>query len=65
MIHTVLEHIGGIDTYGIVSIVLFFLLFLAIVGWACGLDKTFLRSIASLPLDQDHKSREHPENSHE
>ena len=50
MIRNVLTHIGGIEVYGIISVVLFFVLFSATLIWAFRLKKAHLESMGSLPL---------------
>lgn len=65
MIEHVLQRIGGIENYGILSIVLFFLFFVGMLAWACRLKKPFLESMASLPLEPDPQNSERPETAYE
>jgi|WetSurMetagenome_2_1015567.scaffolds.fasta_scaffold827692_2 hypothetical protein len=51
MIQNVLQHIGGVGTYGIISICLFFGLFIGILVWAVRLKKPYLNEMSDLPLD--------------
>lgn len=51
MIKNVLTHIGGISLYGIISICLFFAVFIGVVIWTTGLSKGYLNSMRRLPLD--------------
>ncbi len=51
MIRNVLEHIGGISAYGVISICLFFIVFLAVVIRALCLKKSHVDSMSALPLD--------------
>ena len=51
MIQNVLQHLGGIENYGVLSMLLFIVAFLGIVVWACRLKQPFLDSMASLPLE--------------
>jgi hypothetical protein len=53
MIRDTLSHIGGIGLYGIISIALFFAVFLGILIWACQLKKPWLKTMAQLPLEPD------------
>ncbi|MCZ7641247.1 MAG: hypothetical protein M5U12_37455 [Verrucomicrobia bacterium] len=53
MVQNVLQHIGGIERYGILSILLFFATFLGIVVWALRLKTPFLKSMAAKPLEDD------------
>lgn len=51
MIQNVLRDIGGIGLYGVISVCLFFLVFSVAVLRACLLEKSFLKSMSLLPLD--------------
>ena len=51
MIQNVLQEIGGIGLYGVISVCLFFLVFSTAVVRACLLKKPFLNSMSALPLD--------------
>ena len=51
MIQNVLTHIGGIGIYGIVSIGLFFAVFIGVLIWALRLKQPYLNSMRELPLD--------------
>lgn len=53
MIRNVLEHIVGIERYGIFSILLFFACFAGVLVWACRLKKPFLSRMAAKPLEPD------------
>lgn len=50
MIRNVLTHIGGVEVYGIISVLLFFTLFSAILVWAFRLKRTHLEAMGRLPL---------------
>ena len=51
MIKNVLQEIGGVGLYGVISLCLFFLVFSTAVIRACMLNKSFLKSMSALPLD--------------
>lgn len=51
MIKNVLEHIGGVGVYGVLSIVIFFTFFAGVLFWATRLKKDELNSMSTLPLD--------------
>ena len=51
MIQNVLQSIGGISVYGIVSICLFVSVFLGVAIWAMFLKKPYLTDVSRLPLD--------------
>ena len=50
MIQNVLRALGGIEIYGIISICLFFLVFLVATFFAFTRKKTFCDSMSALPL---------------
>ena len=62
MIQNVLQHLGGVENYGVVSICLFFACFLAILAWAFRLKRPFLNSMAALPLENDPDDPQKPLN---
>jgi len=51
MIKSVLEHIGGVGVYGVLSICLFFAFFLGVLMWVGRLKQSDLNSISALPLE--------------
>ena len=51
MIQNVLRALGGIEIYGIISICLFFLVFLVAAIFAFTRKKPFCDSMSALPLD--------------
>ncbi|MCL4785423.1 MAG: CcoQ/FixQ family Cbb3-type cytochrome c oxidase assembly chaperone [Verrucomicrobia bacterium] len=51
MLRNVVEHIGGVGLYGIISISLFFAFFTGMLIWALRLKKSYLNSMRELPLD--------------
>ena len=53
MIRSVLEHIGGIENYGIISILLFFACFLGAVLWALTRNTNYRNQMKHLPLEAD------------
>ncbi len=53
MIRNVLTHIGGIEGYGIVSILLFFAVFTATLVWAFRLKRSDLEAMGRIPLSND------------
>ncbi len=52
MMENVLETIGGVAAFGVISICLFFAVFGGMVFWAFSLKKRFLNSMSSLALDE-------------
>ena len=51
MIKSVLEHIGGVGVYGVISICLFFTVFLGAVCFALRMKKAQADAMSALPLD--------------
>ena len=50
MFKHILENIGGIESYGMISIVIFFAFFSGILLWAGRARKQHLDSLSTLPL---------------
>lgn len=50
MIQNVLQEIGGVGAYGVISICLFFLVFSGALLLACRHQKSFLEAMSQLPL---------------
>ena len=65
MIQNVLEHMGGIENYGIISLILFLACFLGMLVWAFLLRKPFLKKMSRLPLEDDSDDTEKGIHSHE
>jgi hypothetical protein len=53
MIQNVLRTLGGIERYGIVSLCLFFAIFVVMLVWAFSLRKPHLNRMAELPLEPE------------
>jgi hypothetical protein len=53
MIQNVLTHIGGVGTYGVLSVAIFFATFLGILVWVVGLKKSYVQSMGGLPLEDE------------
>lgn len=64
MIKNVLEAIGGIGIYGIVSLVIFFAFFSLMLLWAYRLKCGYLNEMGNLPLELKPES-DHLNNDHE
>lgn len=56
MIKDVLQSIGGIQIYPVISLLLFMLSFGAVVVWAVLQDKQRLRHMSHLPLEDSTRS---------
>jgi hypothetical protein len=60
MIQKLVTEIGGIASYGYLSMCLFFAVFAGALWWAFRLKKPFLTAMSSLPLDEqdaDHTTK--------
>ena len=53
MIKNVLEQIGGIGLYGVISVCLFFAIFTVALVWALLHRKSFCATMSALPLHDD------------
>ena len=51
MIKNILTRIGGVENYGIISILIFFTFFVGVLLWAFSRRKEYLAAMGSLPLD--------------
>ena len=53
MIRSVLEQIGGVGIYGIISLTLFFAVFIGMVLRVIRLRRPYLSKMSSMPLQSD------------
>jgi cbb3-type cytochrome oxidase subunit 3 len=53
MIQKVLSSIGGVGNYGVIAVILFFVVFLGVLLWVFGLRRTYLDRMSQLPLEGD------------
>ena len=51
MIENVMQQMGGIGIFGVISICIFFGFFTGMLLWAARLKKPYLHSMETLPLD--------------
>ena len=51
MVENVMSKMGGVSMYGIISICLFFAVFLGVLVWMIGLKKSYIKEMGELPLD--------------
>ena len=51
MIELVLSKIGGVRVYGVISICVFFAVFIGVLVWTLGLKHTYLNAMRELPLE--------------
>ncbi len=57
MIQNVLRALGGIEIYGVISICLFFTVFIAALFFALTRKKPFCRDMSALPLDDENQTK--------
>jgi hypothetical protein len=71
MIENVVNKMGGVGMYGVISICLFFAVFLGVLLWALRLKKSYLSAMSELPLEGSSGSEPgadlpaKPENQHD
>ena len=65
MIKNVLSDIGGVGLYGVVSISLFFSVFIGMLLWVWAMKKSFAQTMSALPLNDGEKKSERKGASHE
>ena len=53
MIRDVLQSIAGVATFPVISLVLFFAVFLGVLVGIAKMDKRFVKKMAHLPLEKD------------
>jgi len=53
MIRDALSNLGGVGVYGVISICLFFAVFLSLLVWAVRLKQPWLNTMSRLPLEPD------------
>lgn len=65
MIKNVLSDIGGVGLYGIISISLFFTVFIGMLIWAFSMKKSFAKSMSVLPLNDGETKSDRKGSFHE
>ena len=53
MIENVMNKMGGVGVFGIISICLFFAFFIGMLVWTIRLKRSYLKSMRELPLDDE------------
>ena len=64
MFRNIIEEIGGVGLYGLISLLTFFLVFTVMVIWAMRLKKPYIDNMKNLPLDSDSPSTHSGEHRH-
>jgi len=69
MIENVMNKMGGVGVFGLISICLFFAFFIGMLVWTFCLKKPYLKSMRNLPLEDEptpeRGSTPNPENRHD
>jgi hypothetical protein len=65
MIENVVRSIGGVGSFGVISICIFFLFFIGMHFWTFRLKKTYVNSMSGLPLEGESTHETTPQSSHE
>jgi len=65
MIKNVLSDIGGVGLYGVISISLFFAVFIGMLLWTFSMKKAFAQKMSALPLHDGEKQNDQKGSSHE
>ena len=65
MIKNVLSEIGGVGLYGVISISLFFTVFIGMLIWVGLMKKSFAQSMSALPLQDGEIKANRKGTSHE
>ena len=65
MIKNVLSEIGGVGVYGVISISLFFTVFIGMLVWVWAMKKSFAQTMSALPLDDGEIKSDRKGTAHE
>jgi cbb3-type cytochrome oxidase subunit 3 len=65
MVQDVLRALGGVDRYGVVSLLLFLVIFSGVIIWCLGQRKSHLDRMARLPLENELETPTRASISHE
>ncbi|MBE2219840.1 MAG: CcoQ/FixQ family Cbb3-type cytochrome c oxidase assembly chaperone [Ignavibacteria bacterium] len=53
MYKQVLENIAGVEIYPVITLIMFFVFFLLILGWIFTLNKNYITRMENIPLDNE------------
>jgi len=51
MFRDIFDSMSGIEIYGLISMIFFFLVFLGVIYWSIRADKNYLTKMEKMPLD--------------
>jgi cbb3-type cytochrome oxidase subunit 3 len=65
MFNQIFENIEGIEIYPLISLMIFFLFFIVVAVWIIKMNKSYVRKMEMLPLDDDiQNNKYHKEESY-
>ncbi len=53
MYRKVLENIAGVEIYPEITLIMFFVFFLLVLGWTFTLNKKYIKRMENIPLDNE------------
>lgn len=56
MYRQVLENIAGVEIYPVITLIMFFVFFLLILGWIFTLNKNYITRMENIPLDNENNT---------
>jgi hypothetical protein len=63
MIQNVLQEVGGVGMYGVISVCLFFAVFGGMLLWACRMKKSLADRLGAMPLAEEASAPAQPKPS--
>lgn len=51
MIKELIKSIAGIELYGVVAMLIFFIIFILVIFWTFKMDRRYLNKMKNMPLD--------------
>jgi cbb3-type cytochrome oxidase subunit 3 len=58
MFKDIFESMSGINIFGLISMIFFFLVFLGVIYWAIRADKKYLEKMENIPLESSKTDRD-------
>lgn len=52
-----MESISGVDIYPIISLLIFFIFFVALFVWVITAKKEYIKTVSNLPLEKDNTNQ--------
>ena len=52
-----MESIAGVDIYPIISLLIFFIFFVALFVWVITAKKEYIKTVSNLPLEKDNTNQ--------